>query len=90
MQITKEIDGVPLTCGDVADVVSSKLVLDSATMQLVQTSVNYTSHHGVSNVTIYRAADVAQPPYVEVTCFHDVVDIILECEGGVQRYTKCI
>ena len=49
----------------------------------VQTSANYTSCHGVSNVARYGAADVAQTPYVEVTCFHDVIDIILKCESVV-------
>ena len=90
VHIRNEIDGVLRTCGYVADD-SSNLVLDS--LQLVerlpsgtivavrcnsQTNVNYISRHGVSNVTRYRAADVAQTPYVEVGCFRDVVDIIIE------------
>ena len=46
---------------------------------VVQTNTDYTSHHSVSNVTNYRASDVARTSYVEVARSCDVVDIILEC-----------
>ena len=43
----------------------------------IQNEFNYTGRHGISNITRYRAADVAQTPHVEVACFCDVVDILL-------------
>ena len=48
----------------------------------MQESINYTRCHGVSNVARY-GADVVQTPYVEVACFRDEVDIILECESSI-------
>ena len=83
MEITKAIDGVLLTCGYV--VACSELLIGamSQCVAIVQTNANYTSRHDAGNVTRHGAADVAQTPCVEVSCFRDVVDIIVKYEGGV-------
>ena len=65
-----------------------KHCVSAAIKYSLQAGAAYSTRESImaSNTQQYGAANVAQTPYLEVACFGDVVDIILECESSVQRY----